>query len=253
MKKFFRMLYLFNNILELRIMKITAIDTGTIETWLHLLARPLVYDTGIRISVPVTCYLLEHRDRKILFDAGQTVPAHEQAPLANYFVKVTPEQTAARQLERLKTAPGTIDYIILSHAHADHCNGLKDFPHTKVIAQTQTIEALRHFNNDFISVDGQYDVLGDGSLVCIPTPGHTAGHQSLLITCDDSSRILLIGDAVYLPEALEYIPSDDEYSVKPDYFDSIRLLCSMQQNGVKLCFGHCPVEYLSRNSHSNKQ
>ena len=52
-------------------MKITVLSTGTIETWLHLHARPLKRAENIRISVPVPCYLIEHGGKKFLFDAGQ--------------------------------------------------------------------------------------------------------------------------------------------------------------------------------------
>lgn len=230
---------------ESNTMKITAIVTGTIETWLHLLSRPLVRDNGIRISVPVACYLLEHNGKKLLFDAGQTVPERKQETLANYFVKVTTEETAAQQLKNSGINPDSVDYIILSHAHADHCNGLKHFPCAKVIAQTQTADALRHFNNEFTSIDGKHDVLGDGSIVCIPTPGHAPGHQSLLVTCDDGNQILLIGDAVYMPEALEYEPSAQEQREKPDFFNSLKLLRSLQNEGVKLCFGHYPYSFIN--------
>jgi len=221
-------------------MKITVISTGTIETWLHLHARPLVYDQGIRITVPVPCYLLEHNGRKILFDAGQKPLDRIQDPSANYVIRVTPEETAVRQLEKMNISAGEIDYIIISHAHGDHCAGLRDFPQATVIAQPPTAEALKDRGNKFIVADGRYDVFGDGALICIPTPGHAAGHQSLLMKGDDGREILLIGDVVYMPEALDYEPTESEYEKRPEYFDSIRLVRSMRDNGVELCFGHDP-------------
>ena len=63
-------------------MKITHLQTGTIETWLSLHARPLKYEKKIRISVPVQCYLLEHNNKKILFDAGQKPLNRIQEPQA---------------------------------------------------------------------------------------------------------------------------------------------------------------------------
>ena len=135
-------------------MKITVIPTGTIDTWLHLHARPLKRDTGIRISVPVPCYLLEHNGRKVLFDAGQTVPRKEQEPLANYFVRVTRKETAFCRLQKMGVTPDDLDCIILSHHHADHCDGLADFPQVRAICQTPALEnfarfktALRNWNS----------------------------------------------------------------------------------------------------------
>ena len=225
-------------------MKITTIFTGTIETYYHLLSYPLVKDKNIRISVPVSCYLIEHKDKKILFDAGQTVLGYEQNPKANFFVKVTLEETTVSQLAAMNIYPDDIDYIIISHTHGDHCDGVKDFPHSKVVAQRDAAIQLKRFGNEIVLIDGKYDLLGDESIVCIPTLGHAPGHQSLLLTNNDGSQSLLIGDAIYFPEALEYIPSESEYLEKTDFFNSLRLLRTMQDNGVKLCFGHYPFNYI---------
>ena len=225
-------------------MKITVIPTGTIETYLHLHARPLVRDTGIRISVPVPCYLIEHDGKKILFDAGQIVPEREQDPMANYFVRVTYEEIAVNRLAAMNITHDDIDYVVISHAHGDHCNGLKYFPHCKVIAQKAAVEQLKRFENEFVPADGIFDVSGDGRVVCIPTPGHAPGHQSLLLTCDDGSKILLVGDVIYMPEALEYLPTEQEYAEKTDYFNSISLIRSMQNDGVQLWFGHHPYTFV---------
>ena len=127
-----------------------------------------------------------------------------------------------------------------THAHSDHCAGLNDFPQATVVAQLPTAEALKDCGNKFIVADGRYDVFGDGTLICIPTPGHAAGHQSLLVKGDDGRETLLIGDVVYTPEAVEYEPMEAEYGERPEYFDSIRLIRLMRDNGVQLCFGHDP-------------
>ena len=226
-------------------MKITAIQTGTIETWFHLHARPLECAAGIRISVPVPCYLLEHKGRKILFDTGQKVPEYEQNPLADYFFKITPEETAFRRLQKMNIFPDDLDCIILSHNHGDHCDGLKDFPQVKVIVQSAAVEGLKRFSNEFVAIDGEYDVFGDGAAICIPTPGHSPGHQSLLVTCDDGTKSLLLGDVVYMPESLEYEPTDQEYAERPEYFDTIRFVRTLRDRGVKLVFGHAPHTLIS--------
>jgi hypothetical protein len=50
-------------------------------------------------------------------------------------------------------------------------------------------------------VDGEHDVFGDGSVVCLPTPGHTAGHQSLRVRLD-SGDVVLAADACYFCPAM---------------------------------------------------
>jgi glyoxylase-like metal-dependent hydrolase (beta-lactamase superfamily II) len=48
--------------------------------------------------------------------------------------------------------------------------------------------------------DDRYDLFGDGALVLLSTPGHTPGHQSLLVTTESGRRVLLTGDAVWVEE-----------------------------------------------------
>jgi len=57
-------------------------------------------------------------------------------------------------------------------------------------------EDLQHDTN-WVEVSGGLDVLGDGRLTIIPTPGHTAGHQVLKVRLEDRT-IVLCGDAAYL-------------------------------------------------------
>lgn len=226
-------------------MKITPLVTGRIETWMHLHARPIKYQEKTRISVPITCYLLEHKGKKFLFDAGQRKLGRVQDPLENYVIKVKEEEYAVSLLAAMGIVQKDLDGIILSHNHDDHFAGLADFPDTKVMAQKPVAEALKHFRNEFIILDGEHDVLGDGAIRCIPTPGHVPGHQSLLVKMDDGSQQLLIGDVVYLPEALDYEPSEDEYAENPDMFDSIRKVRQLREDGVKLVYGHDPYFVVS--------
>lgn len=224
-------------------MKITTISTGTIETYLHVLSRPLVKEEGIRISVPVSCYLIEYKNKKILFDAGQTLVDYEQNPNALFFIKIAPQETAIARLNELNITSNDIDYVIISHSHGDHFLGLKDFPNSTVIVQRSEAKQLKEFKNKFIILDGQYDLFNDGNIVCIPTSGHTPGHQSLLLN-NNGKQILLIGDAIYFPEALDYTPSTKEYLECKEFFDSLKLISTLQKNGVELCFGHYPYKFI---------
>lgn len=223
-------------------MKITPLQTGTIETWMSLHARPLKYEGKKRISVPIRCYLLEHNGKRFLFDAGQKPLNRIQDPLENYVIKVKEEEFTVNLLKKMGIQEKDLDFIILSHAHDDHFAGLIDFPHTKVLAQKAASEILqKRFGNEFIPLDGDYDVCGDGAIQCISTPGHAPGHQSLLVRLDDGSEILLLGDVVYLPAALEYEPTLEEYAENPAQFDSIRRVRSLRDDrGVTLVYGHDP-------------
>ena len=227
-------------------MKITSIQTGSIETWMSLHARPLKNFEKFRIEVPVFCFLVECRGGKILFDVGQKpLPFVQDRKTADYYVKVSPDETAVRKLAALDISPDDLDFIILSHKHGDHVDGLEDFPNVEVMIQKQAAPMSEKFRNRFLCIDGEFDVFGDGSVLCIPTPGHAPEHQSLLITHDDVSRELLIGDVVYLPEALDYEPEPEEYSRRPAYFDSIRKVRAMRDSGIKIRFSHIPFHPVS--------
>ena len=90
-------------------MKITPIQTGTIETWMSLHVRPLKYEKKTRIAVPIHCYLLEHNNKKYLFDAGQKPLDRIQDPLENYVVKVQESELAVNQLTAMDIAPEDLD------------------------------------------------------------------------------------------------------------------------------------------------
>lgn len=225
-------------------MKLTVINTGFIDTWLHLHSRPLTAEKNIRIEVPVPCYLIEHAGKKILFDAGQKPLQKNQDPLADYYIKVTEKETALKRLEAMDISADDIDLIIISHAHGDHYAGLADFPCAQVVAQRDAAAALQRFSNRFQILDGECDLFNDGKIICLPTPGHAPGHQSLLLTMDDQTQKLLSGDVVYLPAALDYRPGPEEYAERPDYFDSIKKVRMLQDKGVEVIFGHDPYHLL---------
>ena len=92
--------------------------------------------------------------------------------------------------------------------------------------------------HDVAKVQGKHDIFGDGSVVCIPTPGHTAGHQSLKVNLA-SGPVVLTGDCVYWEQVLEGM------LLPPFGFDHEMQLQSMQQlrdlrdvEGCKLLYGH---------------
>lgn len=224
-------------------MKLTCINTGYIDTWLNLHSRPLAAEK-IRIEVPVPCYLIEHTGKKVLFDAGQKPLNKVQDPMAKYYVRVTEKETAVQRLAAMNIAAEDIDIIVISHAHGDHYAGLIDFPRAQVIVQHPAEQTLQKFGNQITVLNGEYDLFGDGKAICLPTPGHSADHQSLLLTMDDNSRKLLLGDVVYLPQALDYEPTAEEYEQNPDYYNSIRKVRAMRDGGVEIIFGHDPYRVL---------
>ena len=68
-----------------------------------------------------------------------------------------------------------------------------------------------------ILVDDRHDVFGDGSVVVVAAPGHTPGHQVLVLTLPDQQPQILVGDAVYAPEDLARVAG-----VGPEIVDNVR-------------------------------
>ena len=107
-------------------MKLHLFSSGTILAWKHLLVRGA--PEGVRITVPVLFYLIEHNNEFVLFDTGQQMPGKEFPADSLFIPQVSPEDRAVVQLKNYGVEPDMIKYIVLSHHHSDHSQGLQDFP-----------------------------------------------------------------------------------------------------------------------------
>src|ERR1700731_2419912 len=127
-----------------------------------------------------------------------------------------PGEEISARLQAIHRDPGKIDLIINSHFHFDHVGGNALIPNATMLVQRREWEAgmdpetaaRRGFNpRDFDLghklrlVDGEHDVFGDGSVVCLPTYGHTPGHQSLRLRLD-GGEVVLAADACYFCQTL---------------------------------------------------
>jgi N-acyl homoserine lactone hydrolase len=159
-------------------------------------------DPGKRTPVPVPAYLVETDTERILIDTGLHPEACADA--STYYDR--PETMSLFSLElpqpvheQVDTA--TITKIVLTHLHYDHAGGLQLLPSDiPIVVQRREWEAGndrgaidRNFFNprdyidderEMILVDGDHDLLGDGSIELLLTPGHTPGHQSVRIGAD---------------------------------------------------------------------
>ena len=170
------------------------------------------------ITVPIPVFLIEHPKGRALFDTGlhpdcQHDPAGRLGSrLAGLFrIGFQPGEEVSARLEAIDRDPGRIDLIINSHFHFDHVGGNALIPNATMLVQRREWEAgmdpdtaaKRGFNpRDFDLghrlrlVDGEHDVFGDGSVVCLPTYGHRPGHQSLRLRLDHG-EVVLAADACY--------------------------------------------------------
>ncbi|HMD51139.1 MAG TPA: N-acyl homoserine lactonase family protein, partial [Solirubrobacteraceae bacterium] len=98
-----------------------------------------------------------------------------------------------------------------THLHIDHTGALGHFPDATVVVQARELDAARSADPpqirgyvpedfeqpglDWQVIDGEHDLFGDGTIRLLPTPGHSAGHMSLLLSLQRTGPVLLTADA----------------------------------------------------------
>ena len=191
---------------------------------------------------PINVYVIEHAKGLVLFDTGQdraSVTDDSYFPggltglvydrLARFYIGE--EETLTAQLATLGYEPSDVDTTILSHLHEDHMGGLRELKDADLLVSATEWAELsnlapepRGFLRKHIQIPGlkwqqialdstndptlapftnALDVMGDGSLVLLATPGHTPGSMALLVRRGSGSPLLLVGDLIYEAGLLE--------------------------------------------------
>ncbi len=154
------------------------------------------------------CYLIKHAQGWFLWDTG--IP-DAVAGMPNGLVPADPKaitwhrsKTLAAQLDQLGVKPADIKAMAVSHTHPDHIGNVEMFPTAMLYVQKAEYDwpgpnGQPRFKPEHpvTLLQGDRDVFGDGSLVILSTPGHTPGHQSLLVKLPKTGEVLLSGDAVH--------------------------------------------------------
>jgi glyoxylase-like metal-dependent hydrolase (beta-lactamase superfamily II) len=181
---------------------------------------------GKPVAFPGHCYLIHHTQGWFLWDTGiddavARLPHHEMVyhewgpgtgPIWRKPI------TLAAQLEEIHIQPSDIKLMAVSHSHPDHAGNIEMFPNTLMLVQRIEYEWAGS-RQDTVAfnkkhpvklIDGDYDIFGDRSLVLLSTPGHTPGHQSLLVRLPKTGRVILSGDAAHFETSFEhrYVPTN---------------------------------------------
>jgi N-acyl homoserine lactone hydrolase len=157
------------------------------------------------------CYLIKHAQGWMLWDTGVTdaiaaMPEGQRPsdPRATHWRR---PKTLASQLEQLGVKPADIKYVAVSHTHPDHIGNVELFPQAMLLVQKAEYEwpsplGVGRFKPEHpaAKLSGDHDVFGDGSVTILSTPGHTPGHQSLLMRLPKTGAVLLSGDAVHFKD-----------------------------------------------------
>jgi N-acyl homoserine lactone hydrolase len=180
------------------------------------------------------CYLIKHPQGWLLWDTGvsDTVAAMPNglAPSDPKSVHWHRSKTLAAQLDQLGLKPSDIKSVAISHTHPDHVGNVELFPAAMLYVQKAEYEWPGANNtprfkpeHPVTKLDGDRDLFGDGSVVILSTPGHTPGHQSLLVKLPKTGAIVLSGDAVHFKD------NWDSRRVPSINFDKDKTLASMQK------------------------
>jgi N-acyl homoserine lactone hydrolase len=177
---------------------------------------------GVNVGKPAAfsnhCYLIQHAKGLMLWDSGNP---DRLAALPNGLTNPAGTITAimrkplAESLRELSVAPSIIQHFAMSHSHGDHSGNANLFGTSTLYMQEAEYNAVfgpepQKFN--FIPANfeafrgkrvmvlkgGDHDVFGDGSVMIKPAPGHTPGHQVLVVRLPKTGPVMLSGDMVHL-------------------------------------------------------
>ena len=227
--------------------------------WLTADAGTMLVGASGPFRMPVGAFLVEHPQGTVVFDTGMHSELEHDtsrmgATASLFDVELTPAWTLSGQLAEVGVAPDDVSVVVASHLHFDHCGGLAQLPDARVLVQRAEWEVafddvlveLGVYNpddfdlgHDRVLLDGEHDVFGDGRLRLIPTSGHTAGHQSLLI---DGST-LLVGDACYCQRALDEDAPPPFAADLDEQRAGFARLRKQQAAGTRLVFSHDPDQW----------
>ncbi len=163
-------------------------------------------DTPVR-ELFVPCYLIEHDDGRLLWDAGLPLDVvGPRDPEATSWY----ENSILDQLLAMDLTPRDVRFAAFSHFHYDHVGAANAFRDSTILIQeTEYVAAFEHAEDNpvfrpplyaalqdsqRILLNGDHDVFGDGSVLIISAPGHTPGHQVLMLQLENYGSLILSGD-----------------------------------------------------------
>jgi len=240
--------------------RVYLLDSGTLVldqsfmTWNH--------GHGTEVRFPVFAIYIDHPDAKVLVDTGFDKEWVERK-LPFEKPQQTREQTIDAQLRSIGVSPDDIDIVVNSHLHFDHCSGNKKFPHARFVFSKSE---LRHafvpdpwerlgYDRDLVDMPGanvellelngyDYDVVPGVTL--IETPGHSAGHLSVVVQMGAKPPLIFPIDVAYTRHNLVDKVIMGLHSDPADLLHSMMKIENIAlRTGGQIFYSHDPDEYRS--------
>jgi N-acyl homoserine lactone hydrolase len=173
------------------------------------------WSPGVNDGKPITfgnmCVLIRHPRGVMLWDTGladaiAAMPGGLSGGGGLLLMKRN--KTLVAQLAELGLKPADIPLVAVSHTHADHAGNIALFTGATVLIQeaeydfSQSAQVKTEFaaSQKIEKLKGDRDVFGDGSVLLLSTPGHTPGHQSILIHLKNTGAVIVTGDAAHFQD-----------------------------------------------------
>ena len=217
---------------------------------------------GVNVGKPHVfanhCYLIRHARGWMLWDTGNAdwlAAMPNGLTVAGGAITAYMKKPLAESLKEIGVTPADIKHFAMSHAHGDHSGNANLFTAATLYVQRAEYDAMfgpepqkygfipanfeKLRGNPAMIIDGDFDVFGDGSVTLKAAPGHTPGHQVLVVRLPKTGPVMLSGDMVHLTHSWNF-------RVAPSFnFDVARSMATIdamkayaQQTGAQLWINH---------------
>lgn len=240
-------------------LRIYSLDCGQV----HLPDMGMFSDTGEYDGLPgllaAPCFIVAHPKGTLLWDTGLGDSLAGQGRVTvEGGVVLHVERSLKSQLQRIGIE--NISYLAFSHFHFDHTGNANAFPEARWIVNRRELDAAMKSPSAFvnvdnikagrgphvISIDGDHDVFGDGSVRILAAPGHSEGHQVLLVRLAKTGPVILSGDLYHTRENRKFQRVPAFNVSRADSLASMNRIETIARNlGARIIIQHDPQDFAS--------